>query len=81
MLCRDRTSRVELASAQCRPWSEGKRPTRSFTVSHSDHKRAVNRLPPRCSPSRHGALRWRTSRLCRSESQLLSRRESALVSR
>ena len=23
---------------------------------HSDHKRAVNRLPPRGSPSRHGAL-------------------------
>ena len=31
MLCRDRTSRVELASAQCRSWSEGKRPTRSCT--------------------------------------------------
>eukprot|EP00966_Prymnesium_polylepis_P094212 2180726-Prymnesium_polylepis.1 len=32
MLCRDRTSRVELASAQCKSWSEGKRPTRSFSV-------------------------------------------------
>jgi hypothetical protein len=49
---------------------------KAHLVVHSDHERAVDRLLLRGSPSRHGA---RVD--CRAESQLLSRRESALVSR
>eukprot|EP00966_Prymnesium_polylepis_P150765 3482462-Prymnesium_polylepis.1 len=77
MLCRDRTSRVELASAQCRSSSEGKRPTRSFTVrSQTCCKQTASTW--------QSVQTWCTAGArvdFRSESQLLSRRESALVSR
>ena len=76
MLCRDRTSRVELASAQSRSWSEGKRPTRSFTV--------IKKCCEQAASTWQSVQTWCTAGArvdCRAESQLLSRREPALVSR
>ena len=37
-------------------WTVLVRRQTAHLVVHSEHKRAVNRLPPRGSPSRHGAL-------------------------
>eukprot|EP00966_Prymnesium_polylepis_P279409 6455030-Prymnesium_polylepis.1 len=66
MLCRDRTSRVELASAH-------------YTVLVRRGKR-----PTRCLHTWQSVQTWCTAGARvdrRAESQLLSRRESALVSR
>eukprot|EP00966_Prymnesium_polylepis_P041813 971197-Prymnesium_polylepis.1 len=53
MLCRDRTSRVELASAHSTVLD---RRQTAHQFVHMSVRRAVNRLSPRGSPSRHGAL-------------------------
>eukprot|EP00966_Prymnesium_polylepis_P004149 95086-Prymnesium_polylepis.1 len=53
---------------------------KAHLIVHSDHECAVDILLPRGSPFRHGATAGARVDY-RAESQLVSRRESALVSR